>query len=406
MLNSSQRCAGILVLGSLLALWAAESSVRADPDETKNKPAVEADEFAPGKYRGLIVSAPNEGGLFRVAVEYPRIRIKPGREKDYERVQLAQVKQFGKAYGKAAQAEERRQLTPYNRQRRTYLIHGLPDRREISGALGMSADATAEFAGLNAVANGLLELVRDTQTVIFHAAPKVQVRVLQSSGNATIDTAPSDGKQSKTQQGKAPPSDGKQSKTQPEKAPLPGYEGALSDLKVGQRILLTLAPTKNIAKLGLKGIAPGSVYKRLVDLVIVEEEAQPGKEETPTKVETPTKNVDALQAGSRWRGKSRTPGGGEEVSLTVVRREGATFRAELEGHGPQQGLWALEGRVENGQINFRGTELKKPKGRASSVTAKGSISEKEISVDFDGVTWTKDRFHGSIALELVAEEKK
>ena len=56
---------------------------------------------------------------------------------------------------------------------------------------------------------------------------------------------------------------------------LPGYEGALSDLKVGQRVLVKLAPTKNEGN--LKGIAPGSVYKRLVELIVVEEEAQPGK---------------------------------------------------------------------------------------------------------------------------------
>ena len=82
MVNSSQRCAGFLVIGSLLAVWAAESSVRADPEETKNQPAIEADKLEVGKYRGLIVSAPNEGGLFRVAVEYPRVRIKPGKEKE------------------------------------------------------------------------------------------------------------------------------------------------------------------------------------------------------------------------------------------------------------------------------------------------------------------------------------
>jgi hypothetical protein len=380
MLPQSQRSAGILLLGGLVAVWAAESSVRADPEETKDKPAIEADKLGVGKYRGLIVSAPNEGGLFRVAAEYPRVRIKPGREKDYERLQLASVKQAGKAVGKTTQAQSRGELTPYNRQGRTFLRAGLPDRREISRALGMGADAATEFDGLNAMAKGLLETVMDTQTVIFHAAPKVQVRVLQPSANAPPDTAPSDGKQPKTQQ---------------KEAPLPGYEGALSDLKVGQRVLVKLAPTNNEGK--LKGIAPGSVYKRLVELVIAEEEAQPGKSEVRTQT------VDALQAGTRWRGQARGAGGDRPVLLTVTKRDGTAFRAEME---VGQGVWVVEGRVENGQLSWRPKDMKQTKeGGGLPAAVKGSISGKEISLDFEAVDSKKMQIRGEIRLQLVEEEK-
>lgn len=103
--------------------------------------------------------------------------------------------------------------------------------------------------------------MRDTQTVIFHAAPKIQVRVLKPS-DKPLDSFPSTS-QSQVQEIKK-----KQDKT-----PLPGHEGTMADLKVGQRILLKLAQANNEGTRA--GIAPGSIYKRLVSLVIVEEEAQP-----------------------------------------------------------------------------------------------------------------------------------
>jgi hypothetical protein len=54
---------------------------------------------------------------------------------------------------------------------------------------------------------------------------------------------------------------------------LPGYEGAMTDLKVGQRILVKLAPANNEGN---------SIYKRVVALVVVEEEAQPSKKAPPS----------------------------------------------------------------------------------------------------------------------------
>lgn len=230
-------------------------TAKSDPDETKDKPAIESNQLMPGGYRGQLVSTPNEGGLFRVAVEYQRVRVKPGKEAEYDRIQKDSIKQAAKAAANQTTAVTRAQLTPYFFGRVAW-----PDRREISGALGMAMGSATTFEGENALLRGLLETVRDTQTVIFHAAPKIQVRVLKPS-DKPLDSIPFTS-QSQVQEIK-----------KQDRIPLPGHEGTMTDLKVGQRILLKLAQANNEGTRA--GIAPGSIYKRLVSLLIVEEEAQP-----------------------------------------------------------------------------------------------------------------------------------
>ncbi len=223
-----------------------------DPDETKNKPAIESEQLNPGNYRGKLVSTPNEGGLFRVAVEYQRVRVKLGKEAEFSRLQRDIVKEAAKATGNQTTAAARAQMTFNGRfYGGVYGSDGYFDRLAISGSLGRAAGAATTVAGENALLNGLLETVSDTQLVIFHAAPKVQVRVLKAT-EKSLDSIPSS------------QSNVDEAKKKQDKNPLPGYEGALTDLKVGQRILTKLAPTN-----------PGSIYKRLVSRLIVEEEANP-----------------------------------------------------------------------------------------------------------------------------------
>jgi hypothetical protein len=232
------------------------STEKTDPDETKNKPAIESEQLKPASYRGQLVSKPNEGGLFRVAVEYQRVRVRRGKEAEYDRLQKDSVEQAARSAAKQTQAQTRAGLTPSNRAGKV----ALPDRREISAAAGIAVGAATKFEGENALLKGLLETVSDTQTVIFHAAPNVQVRVLKPSDkpvDSILSTAQREAKEVKNKQ---------------DKTPLPGYEGELTDLKFGQRVMLKLAPANNEGK--QLGVAPGSIYKRLVTLVVVEEEAQ------------------------------------------------------------------------------------------------------------------------------------
>jgi hypothetical protein len=226
-------------------------AVKGDPDETKDKPAIESDQLKSSSYHGLLVSTPNEGGLFRVAVEYERVRVKPGKEAEYDRIQKDSIKQAAAAADNQTKAGARAQLTPTLNGEL-----GFVDRGEISGALGTAAGSAARLMGENAQLKGLLDTVRDTQTVIFHAAPKIQVRVLKPSDkphDSTLSTSQSEVEEVKKKK---------------DKIQLPGYEGAMTDLKVGQRVLLKLAPANNDGN---------SIYKRLVTLVVVEEEAQPSK---------------------------------------------------------------------------------------------------------------------------------
>jgi hypothetical protein len=274
MLNYSRFCVTILLIGGLLVVatdsslgadkkkkkkhppTTSVSTVKSDPEETKDKPAIESGQLRPGGYRGLLVSTPNEGDHFRVAVEYQRLRVKRGKEAEYDRMRKDSVNQAARATANEAKAESRAQMAPHR--------HGrvaLPDRREISGELGMAVGSATKFAGENTLLMGLLEMVSDTQTVIFHGAPTAQVRILKPSGtplDSTLSTSKSGVEDVKKKQ---------------EKIPLPGHEGKMKDLKLGQRILVKLAPANNEGR--RTGIAPGSIYKRLVELVVVEEEAQP-----------------------------------------------------------------------------------------------------------------------------------
>jgi hypothetical protein len=271
MLDHSRSWVKILLISGLLVL-ATESPVGAqqkkptkppprppsisDPDETKNKAAIESEQLKPARYRGQLVSKPNEGGLFRVAVEYQRVRVKRGKEAEYDRLQKDSVEQAARSTAKQTQAQTRAGLTPSNRAGKV----ALPDRREISAAAGIAVGAATKFEGEYVLLKRLLETVSDTQTVIFHAAPNVQVRVLKPS-DKPVDSIPS------TAQREA-----KEVKNKQDKTPLTGYEGELTDLKVGQRVMLQLAPANNEGK--QLGVAPGSIHKRLVTLVVVEEEAQ------------------------------------------------------------------------------------------------------------------------------------
>jgi hypothetical protein len=273
MLNHSRCWVKILLISGLLVV-ATESPVGAqqkkkkrpppstpateknDPDETKDKPAIESENLKPGSYRGRLVSTPNEGGLFRIAVEYQRVRVKRGKEADYDRLQKDMVDQAARSTANQTKAASRAQLTPAN-------IYGKVswwDRHDISAALGASVGSATKFEGENALVKGLLETVSDSQTVTFHAAPKVQVRVLKPSDKPLDPILTSESAAAEV-------------KKKQDKTPLPGHEGAMADLKVGQRIFLKLAPANNEGK--QIGIAPGSIYKRLVALVVVEEEPQP-----------------------------------------------------------------------------------------------------------------------------------
>lgn len=248
-----------------------------DPNESKDNPPVESETLRPGGYRGTLVSTPNEGGLFRVEVEYGHVRVKRGKQEEYEKIQRRLIRLYGTAVGEQVKALTRIQLTPVSfmvsparvrvRVSPTRFSVGmtparvrvwdnvtLPDRSAISGAAGKAAGAVAEFDALRARLLGLLETVQDTQTVIFHAAPKVQVRVLKPP----VEPA------AKSKKTEAPKSTAKGKKTEaPKKGKyaLPGHAGALTDLKTGQRILLKLKPSRK-------------VYPRLVTVVIVEEEPE------------------------------------------------------------------------------------------------------------------------------------
>src|SRR5258707_824120 len=63
------------------------STAKVDPDETKDKPAIESELIPPGSYRGQLLGTPNQGGLFRVAVDYRRVRVRPGKEAEYDKIQ-------------------------------------------------------------------------------------------------------------------------------------------------------------------------------------------------------------------------------------------------------------------------------------------------------------------------------
>jgi hypothetical protein len=225
-------------------------SATKDPNETKNNPPIDADTLTTGRHRGTLISTPNEGGLFRVAVEYQRIRVKLGKQADYDRIQRDMINLLGTAAGERVRALTGSQLTPLTRQGKVPDWH---DRLMIAGASGRSEGASVEFEALKARLIELLETTQDTQSVTFHAAPQIQVRVLRPSAGTTAES---------------------QTAENPKKGQvvLPGYAGALTDLKIGQRILLTLVPSRNVGK--QKGVAPQSIYRQLVTLVIVEEEPE------------------------------------------------------------------------------------------------------------------------------------
>jgi hypothetical protein len=232
-----------------------------DPQETKDKPAIESAKVPAIQYRGKIVSAPNEGGLFRVAVEYQRVRVKRGKEAEYDRLQKDSVRQRARSAASQTRAESRLQMTP---------VRGhaapLPDRRAISQSFGISDGAATMARGEKGLLKGLLETVSDTQTVIFHADTKIQVRVLKPSDQQVVTTLkPSENPQDSSSSDAQNRADHEGKK--PAMAPLPGYEGAMADLKVGQRILLRLVRPITLP--------PGALYKEVVTLVVVEEETGP-----------------------------------------------------------------------------------------------------------------------------------
>jgi hypothetical protein len=261
----------VVIFGLLLAVTNSSSGVdkkkpppppteKKDPNETKDKPPIEADTLKPGSFRGLIVSVPNEGGLFRVAVEYKRVRIKLGKEGEYEKIQKDMVKQAAKAQGSQANAEAHLMLHPSH--------PGYWDRLDIANSVGNANNAATAYQGDAARLKDLLETVPDTQTVIFHAAPTVQVRVLTPT-QRTLSSAPPDKKVDDPKKTTTPTPPEKKDVDDPKKpttkVELPGYEGSLTDLKVGERVLVKLASVP---------AGSNSIYKRWVATVVVEEEAK------------------------------------------------------------------------------------------------------------------------------------
>jgi hypothetical protein len=201
-----------------------------DPEETKDKPAMESTKLKWGNYRGTMLTTPNAGGLFRVTVEYDRVRVKRGKEAEYDRLQKESVAQAAKATSSQARAATRAQLSPVYR-----WGTWIPDRANISNSVGMAVGAATQFEGNSALLRGLLETVADTQEVIFHAGPTMEVIPL---GGA--DPAPGETKSRKIKS-----------------------RESWKELKVGQHVRLTLAtdPSRD------------AIYKRIVTRVIVEEEA-------------------------------------------------------------------------------------------------------------------------------------
>jgi hypothetical protein len=211
----------------------AGSSFGQIPDD---KLPVESDWLKPKSYHGQVVTEPNEGGLFRVAVEYPRLRVIPGKEQEYERVKNELIKQAARTEANSTSAAARMVLTR--------LKPGYYDRQHIANALGEASGASTAYQGLIHSMKDLVEEVMDTQIIIFHAAPqnRLQVRILKP--NPAV--------------------------AQPAANPrLPGFPGVLTDVKNGQRVMVKLesVPGDPAAK-GQRL----SIYKRWVTQVIVEEE--------------------------------------------------------------------------------------------------------------------------------------
>jgi hypothetical protein len=159
------------------------------------------------------------------------------------------VAQAARSAANQTRATVRAQLTPTFVIGRTGRIVSLPDRRDISNAVGYAVGSAVTFQGESALLKELVEFVNDSQEFKFRAAPTVKVRVLKPSDD-------SDSTESGTKK-------------------LPGYAGKLADLKIGQHVLLQLWPANTEGN--LKGVSPGSIYRRLTSLIVVEEEAEPSK---------------------------------------------------------------------------------------------------------------------------------
>jgi hypothetical protein len=241
-----------------------------DPNETKNKPPIESDDLPADTYVGTMVTVPNEGGLFRVAVEYKRIRAKAGKEAQVEKLQKDIVKKVGDAYASQAFAAATYNLRPrgYFGYYGYYGYHYY-DHYAAARAVGNAKGNMTKAQGDIELLKGMLENVSDSQTVIFHSDPKkVQVRLLtpaQSADSASTSTSESTPNPSLSK-GKAEDAKEKDAKEKDAREKqdknLPGYEGTLADLKEGQRVRLTLI-----------AMSKASVYKRMVKLIVVEEES-------------------------------------------------------------------------------------------------------------------------------------
>jgi hypothetical protein len=233
-------------LASALAL--ALPAAAADDKKADPKKDVSADQLAPGEFTGKLTSVPGADGAFTVEVQYEHIELK-----DPNKVVRTENKEVQQALREQQDIAKLQSELANSRNPREY-AHRLQNLQNAVNRF----QAQAIQQGLKPQDNPF-KTVADKKDIDFHAADGVKVRTenLPTKFDEKGDPKKYTSDELKELKGKD--------------KDLPGYQAALTDLKAGQVVTVTLAPHK--AKKDDDKDKAKDAPKMDVTLIVIEKDA-------------------------------------------------------------------------------------------------------------------------------------